>query len=248
MRRMLAMNYSLPQGTLGLDTAIERLARRKHPKLFVVERGDREEAWRVLCQLIVEKHISARILNESGDTSYEADCYQFLTLQERYIFVTPRPLRGFAEKEQRFLEIERPQTSEWRDANGTTHQRSRLFFLESDLAAVLGAEEAPQWLRENALPAGEVIEETNAAGDEAPDDVEAGGKAVSPSPDAVPVPDNKPFPPEREDELKAFLVDDARKQKRMVGRNNDEIALAEVRRRFPNMRIQQKLLIYQLNR
>jgi hypothetical protein len=132
----------LPQGTLDLDTAIERLARRKHPDLFVfvVERGELVEAWRELCQLIVvEKSICPRILKESGDASYEADRAQFVALQERYIFVTQQPLRGFAEKEQRFLEIERPQTSEWRDANGTIHHRSRLFFLESDWATAFGA-------------------------------------------------------------------------------------------------------------
>jgi hypothetical protein len=138
----------LPQGTLDLDTAIERLARRKHPDLFVVERGELVEAWRELCQLIVVgKSICPRILNESGDASYEADRAQFVALQERYIFVTRQPLRGFTEKEQRFLEIERPQTSEWCDVHGHIHLRSRVIFLESEVEAILGAggeaEEAP---------------------------------------------------------------------------------------------------------
>jgi hypothetical protein len=139
----------LPQGTLDLDTALERLARRKHPDLFVVERGELVEAWRELCQLIVvEKSICPRILNESGDASYEADRAQFVALQERYIFVTQQALRGFTEKEQRFLEIERPQTSEWRDVHGHIHLRSRVIFLESEVEAILGAggkaEDAPK--------------------------------------------------------------------------------------------------------
>jgi hypothetical protein len=136
---MHAMTPSLPQGTLDLDTAIERLARHRYPRVFIVERGEQEEALRELCQLIVvEKNICPRILNESGSQSYEADRAQFVALQERYIFVTQRPLRGFTEKEQRFLEIERPQTSEWRDVHGQIHLRSRLIFLESDLEVALG--------------------------------------------------------------------------------------------------------------
>jgi hypothetical protein len=72
-----------------------------------------------------------------------------------------------------------------------------------------------------------------AADDGAPDDVEADGKAEeSRSPDAIPVLDKKSFPPERKEELKAFLVDHARKQESMGKRNNDEIALAEAERHF----------------
>jgi hypothetical protein len=148
-RSGVAMTVQIPQGMLSLYEVIGRLVRRKFPDKDHTDKVEGEEAWRELCKHILAGRIRPYVLTESNE-SYEANCAQFVALQERYIFFADM-LRYWSDEEQRYhyTEGDGPITDTLRDVDGH-NKRGQLSFRESDLEAL--AEGSPENPSPGAVP------------------------------------------------------------------------------------------------
>jgi hypothetical protein len=125
------MTVRIPQGMLSLYEAIDRLVRRKYPDKDHTDRVEGEEAWRDLCEHILQGRIHPYVLTESSK-SYEADRAQFVALQERYFSFADRLRYADKEGRYRYIEGDGPLDDTLRDVHGR-NVRGHLAFRESDL-------------------------------------------------------------------------------------------------------------------
>jgi hypothetical protein len=147
-----AVTETLPTGYIGLDAAVERIARRENPGLMVfVYRDEAFSAWDKLCKIAP---IAARIMTGDG-LLRKPDPVQFEGFAGKYWKFASTAIQYRPDDDTRVpgeLELNPCPSYELLDEHGATHRGARLVFLESEIEASSRAGAPPEASAEESPP------------------------------------------------------------------------------------------------